>query len=591
MAVKSLYSDEIRQEVEHCPRGNEEDILQNQDLLPYMLAELAENLLSTKLLGSAFVKISTTVRNNNGSLVSKLAYVGYDSVSDSKITYNPTADVKASTLAAWVSESGQSLTAIRPTNRFGILKNEAGMPLFPPVDIKAITPGKMEGLLTEFLAAIWDYSVSAINPKPPLDISSIEDRPSDFIDVERFPFAECLSYAGHHFKTYSLIESFVRCAVTNEHFHFRSGSEIQAASERAAAQITEQNAAGAPVALVEAQHQSAVDATTTSHSTQNSATDDEPNPRGTRSPDPRLVDRLDAKFPEPQAISGAGSDVEPTPKPLGPQVPNQFDTTTTTTTTTRARKRKSVPEFVQTPDGDENTAPPAKRQRPVRAAAAAPCYVPPKAALAIFKEYRPYFIVVYRTTHCTSRRHTPIGSSRASRTPTGPRFISQTNGNGEGHTASLDNVDGSTPPPERASEGPATAIQDGSDHEGLALAAGHVASTGPLRHNGSLDPESLVLVALKRTIERQNHQLRSKTKALERIKEELSSARQQYSESEDELAQRDEEIVSLRKNERQYQNWWLNEIQFTKLLLNKFPEPNRDIELVRASQAHYLGHY
>ena len=62
-------------------------------------------------------------------------------------------------------------------------------------------------------------------------------------------------------------------------------------------------------------------------------------------------------------------------------------------------------------------------------------------------------------------------------------------------------------------------------------------------------------------------------------------------ELEEQLEEKDSQLADTRKNETQYRNWWLNEIQFSKLLLNKIPNPNRDIELVRESQSHYLGHY
>ncbi|KAH6901542.1 hypothetical protein BKA70DRAFT_1229711 [Coprinopsis sp. MPI-PUGE-AT-0042] len=62
-------------------------------------------------------------------------------------------------------------------------------------------------------------------------------------------------------------------------------------------------------------------------------------------------------------------------------------------------------------------------------------------------------------------------------------------------------------------------------------------------------------------------------------------------ELDEEAEERQSNLTQSQKNEVQYRNWWLNEIQFTKLLLNKVPDPNRDIELVRASQAHYVGHY
>jgi outer membrane protein TolC len=100
--------------------------------------------------------------------------------------------------------------------------------------------------------------------------------------------------------------------------------------------------------------------------------------------------------------------------------------------------------------------------------------------------------------------------------------------------------------------------------------------------------DDAVVKALKKTIERQKRQLRLKINALERTRDELSQARQQYSELETEMEQKEEEMTTLRKSERQYRGWWLNEIQFTKLLLSRFPEPDRDMELLRASQTHYL---
>ncbi|KAH6869036.1 hypothetical protein BKA70DRAFT_1452234 [Coprinopsis sp. MPI-PUGE-AT-0042] len=99
------------------------------------------------------------------------------------------------------------------------------------------------------------------------------------------------------------------------------------------------------------------------------------------------------------------------------------------------------------------------------------------------------------------------------------------------------------------------------------------------------------LDSLKATIERQKRLLRSRVKSLERVKEEVAQVKQQRAEVQNELDEKEEELANSKKNEQQYRNWWLNEIQFTKLLLNKIPDPNRDIDLVRASQAHYLGHY
>ncbi|KAH6908328.1 hypothetical protein BKA70DRAFT_1426900 [Coprinopsis sp. MPI-PUGE-AT-0042] len=96
---------------------------------------------------------------------------------------------------------------------------------------------------------------------------------------------------------------------------------------------------------------------------------------------------------------------------------------------------------------------------------------------------------------------------------------------------------------------------------------------------------------LHATIERMKRQLVRKQATGQRARRELKEAKEHCSDLQEELDEKEGLLREAKKNELQYRNWWLNEIQFTKLLLNKVPDPNRDIELVRASQAHYLGHY
>ncbi|KAH6883623.1 hypothetical protein BKA70DRAFT_1238324 [Coprinopsis sp. MPI-PUGE-AT-0042] len=96
---------------------------------------------------------------------------------------------------------------------------------------------------------------------------------------------------------------------------------------------------------------------------------------------------------------------------------------------------------------------------------------------------------------------------------------------------------------------------------------------------------------LSAIIERQKRQLRLKTSALGRKNKEIKALKERIAELDEEAEEKQSRLDQSEKNEVQYRNWWLNEIQFTKLLLNKIPNPNRDIDLVRTSQAHYVGHY
>jgi predicted RNase H-like nuclease (RuvC/YqgF family) len=98
-------------------------------------------------------------------------------------------------------------------------------------------------------------------------------------------------------------------------------------------------------------------------------------------------------------------------------------------------------------------------------------------------------------------------------------------------------------------------------------------------------------LAITTRVEKQQRQLKLKASTLERRNKEIKALKERIAELSEELEDKQSTLEHSQKNEVQYRNWWLNEIQFTKLLVNKIPNPNRDIELVRSSQAHYLGHY
>ncbi|KAH6896067.1 hypothetical protein BKA70DRAFT_1231978 [Coprinopsis sp. MPI-PUGE-AT-0042] len=106
-----------------------------------------------------------------------------------------------------------------------------------------------------------------------------------------------------------------------------------------------------------------------------------------------------------------------------------------------------------------------------------------------------------------------------------------------------------------------------------------VGSVGGRSDSGTLaEPSDLALVVMNASIERQNRQLRLKTGALGRRNKEIKALKERIAELDEEVEDKQSMLDESQKNEVQYRNWWLNEIQFTKLLLNKVPNPNRDID-------------
>ncbi|KAH6873862.1 hypothetical protein BKA70DRAFT_1240904 [Coprinopsis sp. MPI-PUGE-AT-0042] len=83
--------------------------------------------------------------------------------------------------------------------------------------------------------------------------------------------------------------------------------------------------------------------------------------------------------------------------------------------------------------------------------------------------------------------------------------------------------------------------------------------------------------------------LGAKTEQVLELRSKLQQMRKDMETMERESDKKDELLDAARKETEQYRTWWLNEIQFMKLMLNKVPEPNKDLDLVRTAQAHYLA--
>jgi chromosome segregation ATPase len=96
---------------------------------------------------------------------------------------------------------------------------------------------------------------------------------------------------------------------------------------------------------------------------------------------------------------------------------------------------------------------------------------------------------------------------------------------------------------------------------------------------------------IKSHMARLKTKLEAKSEEMLDLRSELQQAKRDAEMMERECDQKEERLDAAMRDVEQYRNWWLNEIQFMKLMLNKIPEPNRDINLVRAAQAHYLGHF
>ncbi|KAH6904930.1 hypothetical protein BKA70DRAFT_1431514 [Coprinopsis sp. MPI-PUGE-AT-0042] len=146
-----------------------------------------------------------------------------------------------------------------------------------------------------------------------------------------------------------------------------------------------------------------------------------------------------------------------------------------------------------------------------------------------------------------------------------------------------------------SAEGSRNAPADGTDtleaeSEGISPA---IAATTALTGSGMQEPAPAreELQALTAALARANRCVGAKKRTLSKARSELADSKAQVKELNAEIDELKDQLERTEKQMNQYRNWWLNEVQFTKLILNKVPNANQDWDLVRTSQSHYLGRF
>ncbi|KAH6905098.1 hypothetical protein BKA70DRAFT_1225885 [Coprinopsis sp. MPI-PUGE-AT-0042] len=120
-------------------------------------------------------------------------------------------------------------------------------------------------------------------------------------------------------------------------------------------------------------------------------------------------------------------------------------------------------------------------------------------------------------------------------------------------------------------------------------------TTGPAARNQAVLEEANAgadeVASLRLALACANRALERQKKSARKAKEGARESQQELEEAREEIEQLTERLDKAEHDVQQYRNWWFNEVQFTKLILNKVPNANADWDLVRTSQSHYLGRF
>ncbi|KAH6907233.1 hypothetical protein BKA70DRAFT_1223591 [Coprinopsis sp. MPI-PUGE-AT-0042] len=86
--------------------------------------------------------------------------------------------------------------------------------------------------------------------------------------------------------------------------------------------------------------------------------------------------------------------------------------------------------------------------------------------------------------------------------------------------------------------------------------------------------------ALAKALARANRCANTKKKLISKIRRELADTKEELGELSSEMDELKERLEKAESETSQYRNWWLNEVQFTKLILTKVPNANQDWDLL-----------
>ena len=133
-------------------------------------------------------------------------------------------------------------------------------------------------------------------------------------------------------------------------------------------------------------------------------------------------------------------------------------------------------------------------------------------------------------------------------------------------------------------------VRDRSNYSSSTGTSGSTSTSTSTSVSGGLDGASEEVTSLRDALLKANRSLEWLKKANRKAKEAGVDTKQQLQEAQEEIEQLTARAEKAERDRDQYRNWWFNEVQFTKLILNKVPNRHDDWELVRSSQRHYLGY-
>ncbi|KAF6746619.1 hypothetical protein DFP72DRAFT_1050666 [Ephemerocybe angulata] len=198
------------------------DIEENQKYFPFIMAEAFREMCARKNLGSVLVKFGFALRHSDGTLTCGITHTGYDALSDEVLSFVP--DDNKQREDEWRVLADQ-LIPRRPEPNVKLPTDATGAPIFPSVDLLAVSAAQLQEHFIQYFNELWDQTWPSEPGMVSIPLHDIITHPDVYIDLEKYPLPSTIRPTGVR-ETMDLAEMIIKLQGSDTPFRFRTRDEI-----------------------------------------------------------------------------------------------------------------------------------------------------------------------------------------------------------------------------------------------------------------------------------------------------------------------------------------------------------------------------
>ncbi|KAF6755863.1 hypothetical protein DFP72DRAFT_847120 [Ephemerocybe angulata] len=198
------------------------DVEENQEYFPFIMTEAFREMCARKNLGSVLIKFGFALRRSDGSLTSGIAHTGYDALTDQALSFVP--DDNEQQVDEWRVLADRLLPRC-PEPSAKLPTDATGAPIFPSVDLLAVSGAQLQGYFTQYFNELWDQTWPSEPEMVSIPLHDIITHPDVYIDLEKYPLPSTIRPTSVR-ETMDLAEMIIKLQGSDTPFRFRTRNEI-----------------------------------------------------------------------------------------------------------------------------------------------------------------------------------------------------------------------------------------------------------------------------------------------------------------------------------------------------------------------------